>query len=63
MKLTKSIERQLTDEFTIFCNANRDKLAAMKDNSTRMNFIYEELGHIPQYLILRKVRPYLVKGV
>jgi len=62
MKLTKSMERQLTDEFTIFCNVNRDKLAGMKDNSTRMNFIYDELGHIPQYLILRKVRPYLIKG-
>jgi len=63
MKLTKIQERQLTDELIIFCNLNRDKLAAMKDNSTRMNYIYEEMGHIPQYLVLRAVRPYLTKGV
>ena len=62
MKLT-AVERQLTDELIIFCNPSRDKLAAMKDNSTRMNYIYEEMGHIPQYLVLRKVRPYLTKGV
>jgi len=63
MRLTKTQERQLTDEFIIFCNLNREKLAGMKDNSTRMNYIYEEMGHIPQYLVLRAVRPYLTKGV
>jgi len=59
MRLTADQERQLTDEFVIFCNLNRDKLAGMKDNSTRMNYMWEKLPHIPQYLILRKVRPYL----
>jgi len=63
MKLTKIQERQLTDEFIIFCNLNRDKLSGMKDNSTRMNYIYDEMGHVPQYLVLRAVRPYLSKGV
>ena len=63
MKLTTEIERQLTDEFVNFCELNRDKLAAMKDNSARMNYIWEKLPHIPQYLVLRKVRPYLTKGV
>ena len=63
MRINKEIERQLTDEFIIFCNLNRDKLAGMKDNSARMNFIYDELPHIPQYLVLRKVRPYLTEGV
>ena len=58
----KEIERQLTDEFVNFCELNRDKLAGMKDNSTRMNFIWEKLRHIPQYLVLRAVRLYL-KGV
>jgi len=63
MRLTAEIERQLTDEFITFCELNRDKLAGMKDNSTRMNFMQEKLPHIPQYLVLRKVRPYLTKGV
>jgi len=63
MRINADIERQLTDEFVNFCELNRDKLAAMKDNSTRMNFIWEKLPHIPQYLVLRAVRPYLVKGV
>ena len=63
MRLTKEIERQLTDEFIIFCNTNRDRLAGMKDNSSRMNYIWEKLPHIPQYLVLRAVRPYLIKGV
>ena len=63
MRIKQEIERQLTDEFIIFCNLNREKLAGMKDNSTRMNYIYEEMGHIPQYLVLRAVRPYLTKGV
>jgi len=62
MKLT-AVERQLTDEFVAFCELNRDKLAGMKDNSTRMNFIWEKLPHVPQYLVLRAVRPYLTKGV
>ena len=62
MRLTKDVERQLTDEFINFCNLNREKLASMKDNSTRMNYMWEKLPHIPQYLVLRKVRPYLVKG-
>ena len=63
MRINPEIERQLTDEFVIFCESNRDKLAGMKDNSTRMNYIYDEMGHIPQYLVLRKVKPYLAKGV
>jgi len=62
MRLTADQERQLTDGFIIFCNLNRDKLAGMKDNSSRMNFMYDKLPHIPQYLMLRKVRPYLAKG-
>lgn len=62
MRLTESEERQLTGEFVEFCEFHRDKLAKMKDNSTRMNFMQLELPHIPQYLILRKVRPYLAKG-
>jgi len=52
-------ERQLTDEFIAFCETHRDKLAEMKDNSSRMNFMQEKLPHVPQYLILRKVRKYL----
>ena len=63
MRLTADQESQLTDEFVKFCESNRDKLAAMKDNSTRMNFMWEKLPHIPQYLVLRAVRPYLSKGV
>jgi len=63
MRIKQEIERQLTDEFIIFCNLNREKLAGMKDNSTRMNYVQEKLPHIPQYLVLRAVRPYLVKGV
>jgi len=63
MKLTADQERRLTDEFINFCNANRDKLTAMKDNSARMNYMWEKLPHVPQYLVLRAVRPYLVKGV
>jgi len=63
MKLTADVERQLTDEFVKFCELNRDKLAGMKDNSTRMNYIWEKLPHVPQYLALRAVRPYLNKGV
>ena len=63
MILTAGQERQLTDEFINFCELNRDKLADMKDNSTRMNYVYEKLPHIPQYLVLRAVRPYLSKGV
>ena len=59
MRLTADQERQLTDEFVIFCNLNRDKLAGMKDNSSRMNFMQLSLPHVPQYLILRKVREYL----
>jgi len=56
-------ENQLTSEFIAFCETHREKLAGMKDNSTRMNFMQEKLPHIPQYLVLRAVRPYLVKGV
>ena len=63
MRIKQEIERQLTDEFIIFCNLNREKLAGMKDNSTRMNYVQEKLPHIPQYLVLRKVGPYLTKGV
>jgi len=63
MRLTKTQEHQLTDEFVKFCELSRDKLAGMKDNSTRMNYMYEKLPHIPQYLVLRVIRPYLVKGV
>jgi len=63
MRLTADQERQLTDEFVKFCELNREKLAKMKDNSTRMNFVMEKLPHVPQYLVLRKVRPYLTKGV
>ena len=63
MRISKEIERQLTDEFVIFCNLSRDKLSGMKDNSSRMNFMQEKLPHIPQYLVLRAVRPYLIKGV
>ena len=59
MKLTADVERQLTDEFVKFCELNRDKLAGMKDNSSRMNFMQLSLPHVPQYLILRKVREYL----
>ena len=63
MRLTAETERQLTDEFIYFCELNRDKLAGMKDNSSRMNFMQEKLPHIPQYLVLRAVRLYLIKGV
>ena len=63
MRLTANQEIKLTKEFIDFCELNRDKLAGMKDNSTRMNFMQEKLPHIPQYLILRAVRPYLIKGV
>ena len=63
MRLTKTQENQLTDEFVNFCELNRDKLAGMKDNSSRMNYMQEKLPHIPQYLVLRKVGPYLTKGV
>jgi len=52
-------ERQLTDEFIAFCETHREKLAGMKDNSSRMNFMQLSLPHVPQYLILRKVRKYL----
>ena len=62
MRINPEIERQLTDEFVNFCNLNREKLAGMKDNSSRMNFMWEKLPHIPQYLVLRAVRPYLSKG-
>jgi len=62
MKLT-AVERQLTDEFVEFFELNRDKLAGMKDNSTRMNYIWEKLPHVPQYLVLRAVSHYLVRGV
>jgi len=62
MRINPDIELQLTDEFINFCELNRDKLAGMKDNSTRMNYMWEKLPHVPQYLILRAVRPYLVKG-
>ena len=62
MRLTADQERQLTDEFVSFCEINRDKLAGMKDNSSRINYMWERLPHIPQYLMLRKVRPYLAKG-
>jgi len=63
MRLTADKERQLTDEFINFCESSRDKLASMKDNSSRMNFMQEKLPHIPQYLVLRAVRLYLIKGV
>jgi len=63
MRLTPDQESQLTDEFVKFCETRRDKLAGMKDNSTRMNYMWKKLPHIPQYLVLRKVRPYLIKGV
>jgi len=63
MRLTADKEHQLTDEFINFCELNRDKLAGMKDNSSRMNYLWEKLPHIPQYLVLRAVRPYLIKGV
>jgi len=62
MRLTADQENQLTGEFVAFCEAHRDKLAGMKDNSDRMNFMMLKLRHIPQYLMLRKVRPYLIKG-
>jgi len=48
-------ENQLTSEFIAFCETHREKLAGMKDNSTRMNFMQEKLPHIPQYLVLRAV--------
>ena len=63
MRLTADQEQQLTDELVNFCETHRDKLAAMKDNSTSMNYMWEKLPHIPQYLVLRAVRPYLTKGV
>ena len=63
MRLTADQERQLTDAFVEFCELSRDKLSGMKDNSSRMNYIWEHLPHIPQYLVLRKVRSYLSKGV
>jgi len=63
MRLTSDQEIKLTKEFIDFCELNRDKLTGMKDNSTRMNFMWEKLPHIPQYLVLRAVRPYLIKGV
>ena len=62
VRLTESEEHQLTGEFAKFCELHREKLAKMKDNSTRMNFMQLELPHIPQYLVLRTVKPYLVKG-
>jgi len=62
MRLT-AVERQLTDEFVEFCELNREKLTGMKDNSGRMNYMWEKLPHIPQYLVLRVIRPYLSKGV
>ena len=63
MRLTPDQESQLTGEFVEFCELHREKLAKMKDNSTRMNFMMLELPHIAQYLILRKVRHYMTKGV
>ena len=63
MRLTADQERQLTDEFVKFCELSRDKLSGMKNNSSRMNFMMLGLPHIPQYLVLRAVRPYLGKGV
>jgi len=48
-------ENQLTSEFIAFCETHREKLTGMKDNSGRMNYMWEKLPHIPQYLVLRVI--------